>query len=183
MSRIGKKPIEVPKGVKVAINNGEVKVEGPKGKLSFRPHTLMKVSLEGSTVTVLRADDERLSRSLHGLTRTLVQNMLVGASVGFTRELDITGVGYRAEVKGKELHITLGYSHPVTYKLPDGITAAVTDDKKTHIVLSSANKELLGETAAKIRSFRPVNKDPYGLKGVRYSTEKPLQKEGKSGSK
>ncbi len=183
MSRIGKKPITVPAGVKVAIANGEIKVEGPKGKLSLRPHTLMKVSLEGSTISVTRPDDERLSRALHGLTRTLVQNMITGASQGFTRELDITGVGYRAEVKGKELHITLGYSHPIQYKLPDGVAATVTDDKKTHIVLTSANKELLGETAAKIRSFRPVNKDPYGLKGVRYSTEKPLQKEGKSGSK
>jgi len=183
MSRIGKKPIEVPKNVKVAVANGEVKVEGPKGKLSFKPHALVKVSLEGSSLVVTRTNEERLARSVHGLTRTIVSNMITGAANGFTRELDITGVGYRAEVKGKELHMTLGFSHPVVYKLPEGITAAVTDDKKTHIVLTSANKELLGETAAKIRSFRPVNKDPYGLKGVRYSTEKPLQKEGKSGSK
>jgi large subunit ribosomal protein L6 len=169
MSRIGKKPIEVPKNVKVAVANGEVKVEGPKGKLSFKPHTLVKVALEGSNIVVTRANDDRLARSVHGLTRTIVSNMIAGAANGFTRELDITGVGYRAEVKGKELHMTLGFSHPIVYKLPEGITAA--------------NKELLGETAAKIRSFRPVNKDPYGLKGVRYSTEKPLQKEGKSGSK
>ena len=183
MSRIGKKPIAIPSGVKVAIANGQVKVEGPKGKLSFTPHTLVKVALEGDTIIVSRPDDERTSRSLHGLTRTLVQNMVTGAATGFTRELDITGVGYRAEVKGKELHMTLGFSHPIVYKLPEGVTAAVTDDKKTHIVLTAANKELLGESAAKIRSFRPVNKDPYGLKGVRYSTEKPLKKEGKSGSK
>jgi large subunit ribosomal protein L6 len=183
MSRIGKKPVAVPKGVKVAIANGNIKVEGPKGKLSFTPHTLVKVTLEGENIIVSRPADDRLSRALHGLTRTLVQNMVTGTSTGFTRELDITGVGYRAEVKGKELHMTLGFSHPIVYKLPEGITAAVTDDKKTHIVLTAANKELLGESAAKIRSFRPVNKDPYGLKGVRYSTEKPLKKEGKSGSK
>lgn len=183
MSRIGKKAVEVPKNVKVVMNNGELKVEGPKGKLSFKPHTQIKVAIEGDTIVVTRPTEERISRALHGLTRTLVQNMVTGVEKGFTRELDITGVGYRAEVKGKELHMTLGFSHPVVYKLPEGITAVVTDDKKTHIVLSSASRELLGESAAKIRSFRPVNKDPYGLKGVRYSTEKPVKKEGKSGAK
>lgn len=183
MSRIGKKPIVVPKSVKVAIANGEVKVEGPKGKLSLKHHKLVKVSLEGEQVVVTRPNDERDSRSLHGLTRSLVQNMVTGVSDGFTRELDITGVGYRAEVKGKELHMTLGYSHPIVHKLPEGVTAAITDDKKTHIVLSGFNKELLGETAAKVRAYRPVNKDPYGLKGVRYSSERPIQKEGKSGAK
>lgn len=183
MSRIGKKAVDIPKNVKVAIANGEVKVEGPKGKLSFKPHAQVKVALEGDKIVVSRPTEERLARALHGLTRTLVQNMVTGVEKGFTRELDITGVGYRAEVKGKELHMTLGFSHPVVYKLPEGLTAAVTDDKKTHIVLTAASRELLGESAAKIRSFRPVNKDPYGLKGVRYSTEKPIQKEGKSGAK
>jgi large subunit ribosomal protein L6 len=183
MSRIGKKPIVVPKNVKVAVANGEVKVEGPKGKLSFKPHVAMKVSVEDGNIIIARPDDERLNRSLHGLTRTLVQNMIHGADKGFTRELDIQGVGYRAEVKGKELHMTLGFSHPIVFKLPEGIAATVTDEKKTHIVLNSADKMALGACAAKIRSFRPVNKDPYGLKGVRYSDEKPLQKEGKSGAK
>ncbi len=183
MSRIGKKPIAIPKGVKVAVANGEVKVEGPKGKLSFKPHTAMKVSVEGTNIVVARPDEERLSKALHGLTRTLVQNMVQGAEKGFTRELDIQGVGYRAEVKGKELHMTLGFSHPVVFKLPEGVTAQITDDKKTHIILGAADNMLLGATAAKVRSFRPVNKDPYGLKGVRYSTEKPRQKEGKSGAK
>ncbi|MDP2342663.1 MAG: 50S ribosomal protein L6 [Deltaproteobacteria bacterium] len=183
MSRIGKKAIAIPKGVKVAVANGEVKVEGPKGKLSFTPHTIMKVSVEGTNIVVARPDEERLAKALHGLTRTLVQNMVTGVEKGFTRELDIQGVGYRAEVKGKELHMTLGFSHPVVFKLPEGVTAAITDDKKTHIVLSAADNMLLGATAAKVRSFRPVNKDPYGLKGVRYSKEKPRQKEGKSGAK
>lgn len=183
MSRIGKKPVVIPKGVKVAVSNGEVKVEGPKGKLSFKPHQTMKVSVDGQNVVVARPNEDRLSKQLHGLTRTLIQNMVKGADRGFSRELDIQGVGYRAEVKGKELHMTLGYSHPIVYKLPEGVTAQVTDEKKTHIVLSAADNMLLGESAAKIRSFRPVNKDPYGLKGVRHSTEKPRQKEGKSGAK
>jgi large subunit ribosomal protein L6 len=183
MSRIGKKPLAVPKSVKVALQGGEVKVEGPKGKLSFRPHSLMTIKLEGSNLVVSRPNDERQSRSLHGLTRTLIQNMLTGAEKGFVRELDVSGVGYRVEVKGKELHMTLGYSHPVVFKLPEGITAQVTDDKKTHIVLSGADRQQLGATAAKVRSFRPVSKDPYGLKGVRYSDEKPREKEGKSGAK
>ena len=183
MSRIGKKTVVIPKGVKVAVSKGEAKVEGPKGKLSFKPHTAMKVTVDGSNVVIARPDDERLNKQLHGLTRTLIQNMVKGAEKGFSRELDIQGVGYRAEVKGKELHMTLGYSHPIVYKLPEGVTAQVTDEKKTHIILSAADNMLLGESAAKIRSFRPVNKDPYGLKGVRHSTEKPRQKEGKSGAK
>jgi large subunit ribosomal protein L6 len=183
MSRIGRKPIAVPKSVKVAVAGGEVKVEGPKGKLSFRPHAKMIIKLDGANLTVSRPDDERDSRSLHGITRTMIMNMMIGAEKGFTRELDINGVGYRAEVKGKDLHMTLGFSHPVVYKLPDGVTAQVTDEKRTHIVLSSADKNLLGATAAKVRSFRPVNKDPYGLKGVKYTEEKPIQKEGKAGAK
>jgi large subunit ribosomal protein L6 len=183
MSRIGKKPITVPKNVKIVVQGGEVKVEGPKGKLTFRPNAKIAVKVDGQNVTIARPDDERDSRSLHGITRTMVQNMLTGVEKGFTRELDINGVGYRAEVKGKELHMTLGFSHPVVYKLPDGVTAQVTDEKRTHIVLSSADKNLLGATAAKVRSFRPVNKDPYGLKGVKYTEEKPIQKEGKAGAK
>ena len=183
MSRIGKKPVAIPKGVKVAVHDGEVKVEGPKGKLSFKPHSTMKVSVDGANIVVARPNEDRLSKALHGLTRTLVANMVQGAEKGFTRELDIQGVGDRAEVKGTELHKTLGFSHPIVFKLPEGVSAKVTDDKKTHIVLDAADNMLLGTTAAKVRSFRPVNKDPYGLKGVRYSTEKPRQKEGKSGAK
>lgn len=183
MSRIGKKPVLVPKNVKVAVQNGEVKVEGPKGKLSFKPHKAITIKVDGSNIVLERKDDERDSRSVHGLTRTLVQNMVQGAEKGFTRELDVSGVGYRAEVKGKELHMTLGFSHPVVFKLPEGIAAQVTDEKRTHIVLSSADKQLLGATAAKVRSFRPVTKDPYGAKGVRYSDERVRRKEGKSGAK
>jgi large subunit ribosomal protein L6 len=180
MSRIGKKPILVPKNVKFSFANGEVKLEGPKGKLSFRPHALMKVELVGSEIIVTRADESREARALHGLTRTLISNDVVGVSQGFTRELDITGVGYRAEVKGKALHMSLGFSHPVIFNLPEGVTAAV-DEKRTHITLTAANKQLLGATAAKVRSFRPP--EPYGGKGVRYSDEVVKRKEGKSGAK
>ena len=183
MSRIGRKPIAVPKTVKVAIANGEVKIEGPKGKLSLKPHRAMRIKVDGTNIIVERIDEERTSKSVHGLTRTLLQNMVQGAEKGFTRELDISGVGYRAEVKGKDLHMTLGFSHPVVYKLPEGVTAQVTDDKKTHLVLSAADKQVLGATAAEVRSFRPVSKDPYGAKGVRYSNEKVRRKEGKSGAK
>ena len=188
MSRIGKKPILVPKNVKVAVSplsggGVEVKVEGPKGKLSFRPHRATTVKLDGGSIVVARVDDERTAKSVHGLTRTLIQNMVLGAEKGFTRELDISGVGYRAEVKGKDLQMTLGFSHPVVYRLPEGVTAQVTDEKRTHIVLSSADKQLLGATAAKLRSFRPVTKDPYGAKGVRFADERVRRKEGKSGAK
>ena len=147
MSRIGRKPIAIPKNVKVAVQNGEEKVEGPKGKLSFKPHAAMKVTLDGSNIVIERINEERMSKSVHGLTRTLVQNMVSGAEKGFTRELDISGVGYRAEVKGKDLHMTLGFSHPVVFKLPEGITAQVTDEKKTHIILGSPDKQVLGATA------------------------------------
>ena len=183
MSRIGRKPIILPKNVKVAVQNGEVKVEGPKGKLSFHPHKLMLVKVENGQVIVERADEERMAKSVHGLTRTLIANMVTGAEKGFTRELDISGVGYRCEVKGKELHMTLGFSHPIVFKMPEGVTAQVTDEKRTHLVLSCADKQTLGATAAKVRSFRPVTKDPYGAKGVRYSDERVKRKEGKSGAK
>ena len=180
MSRIGNKSIDVPANVKVATAGSEIKVEGPRGKLSMTLHPMMKVSLDGSTLTVERPDDSRKSKSLHGLSRTLISNMVVGVSTGFKRELDITGVGYRAEVKGDILNLTLGYSHAINYPLPKGVTAAV-DDKRTHITLECSDKQLLGSTAAKISSFRKP--EPYGGKGVRYSDERIRRKEGKSGSK
>lgn len=180
MSRIGKQPVTIPSGVKVSVTGRDVKVEGPKGKLAMSHHPMMKVSVEGDTVVVQRPDDSRKARSLHGLTRSLVNNMVVGVSTGFVRELDIQGVGYRAEVKGKVLNLTLGFSHPINYQLPEGVDAKV-DDRRTHITLSSANKQVLGAAAAKIRSFRPP--EPYGGKGVRYSDEVIVRKEGKSGAK
>lgn len=180
MSRIGRKPVALPDKVKVAVDNGEVKVEGPKGKLSMKAHPLIQVSVDGDSVVFQRPNDSREARALHGLTRALVNNMVVGVSQGFTRELEIQGVGYRAEVKGKTLNMSLGFSHPVEFPLPEGVAAAV-DDKRTRITLTSIDKQLLGATAAKIRSFRPP--EPYGGKGVRYSDEVVRRKEGKSGGK
>lgn len=180
MSRIGNQPIEVPEKVKVAILGHQVKIEGPKGKLSREMHPFIALKQEGNQIIVTRKDESNESKSLHGLSRTLVSNMIHGVIHGFVRELAITGVGYRAEAKGRELHMALGYSHPVIFKLPVEVTA-VTDAAKTAIKLESANKEVLGETAAKIRSFRPP--EPYRGKGIRYSDEVIKRKEGKSAGK
>jgi len=179
MSRIGKKPVTFPANVKVAVASGEVKVEGPKGKLAWKPHKAMTVKVTGNTVVVERADDTRESRALHGLTRALVQNMVTGVSTGFERKLLIEGVGYRAELKGKTLNMALGFSHQVDFPLPEGVTAEVID--KTQVILRGINKQLIGETAAKIRSIRPP--EPYGGKGIRYGDEVIKRKEGKSGGK
>jgi large subunit ribosomal protein L6 len=180
MSRVGKKPVAVPDKVKVTVSGQDVNVEGPKGKLSVTAHPMMKVELKDNQVIVSRPNESREARSLHGLTRALINNMVVGVSEGFKRELDVQGVGYRAEVKGKSLNMSLGFSHPVEFALPEGIKATV-DDRRTHITLEGVDKQLLGATAAKIRSFRPP--EPYGGKGVRYSDEVVRRKEGKSGAK
>lgn len=180
MSRIGKQPIDVPEKVKVAISGRQIKVEGPKGKLQRELHAAVTVKQEGAQLVVSRKDDSNESKSVHGLSRTLVNNMVHGVTHGFVRELAITGVGYRAEAKGREIHLALGFSHPVVFKLPDEVTAH-TDAAKTSIKLESINKEVLGETAAKIRSFRPP--EPYRGKGIRYSDEVIKRKEGKSAGK
>lgn len=179
MSRIGNKPIPLPSGVKVAMAGGEIKVEGPKGKLALVPHQMMKVTIGGDEVKVERPDDGRQAKSLHGLTRTLIANMIEGVSKGYERKLMIHGVGYRAETKGKSLSLTLGFSHGIEFPMPEGITAKVND--RTEVVLTGIDKQLLGATAAKIRSFRPP--EPYGGKGVRYAEEHIRRKEGKSGAK
>ncbi|MEI6806646.1 MAG: 50S ribosomal protein L6 [Myxococcaceae bacterium] len=180
MSRIGNQPIEVPGTVKVTLSGHLVKVEGPKGKLSRELHPFVTVKQEGNQLLVTRKDESTQSKSLHGLSRTLVNNMVHGVTLGFVRELNITGVGYRAEAKGRELHMALGFSHPVIFPLPAEVTAH-TDAAKTYIKLESINKEILGETAAKIRSFRPP--EPYRGKGIRYSNEVIKRKEGKSAGK
>lgn len=180
MSRIGRKPIPLPEKVTVVMEHGLIRVEGPKGRLSMKPHSLIQVEVDDGVVEVTRPNDSREARALHGLTRALVNNMVVGVSQGFTRELEVQGVGYRAEVKGDTLNMVLGFSHPVEFPLPAGVSAAV-DDKRTKITLSSIDKQLLGATAAKVRSFRPP--EPYGGKGVRYADEVVRRKEGKSGGK
>ncbi|WP_373047893.1 50S ribosomal protein L6 [Vulgatibacter sp.] len=178
MSRIGKRPIIVPDKTKVQINGNVVSAEGPKGKGNLTFGEGVELKLEGNTLTVTRESDEPKARSMHGLTRTIVSNLVEGVSRGFEKTLEITGVGYRAEVKGKELHLTLGYSHPVVFPLPEGVTAATP--APTRVVLGSWNKVLLGETAAKVRSLRAP--EPYKGKGIRYADETIRRKQGKAGA-
>ena len=176
MSRIGRLPITVPDGVKIAMDEKVVKVEGPKGKLEAAIPPGIEVKVDGKTVRVSRKAEERQLKALHGLARKLIANMVEGVSKGFTRVLEINGVGYRAEVKGSDLHIALGYSHPVIYPLPKGVSASV--ERQIIITLTSADRRLLGETAAAIRGFRPP--EPYKGKGVKYREEVIKRKAGKA---
>jgi large subunit ribosomal protein L6 len=176
MSRVGKAPVRVVQGVKVEIKDGTVRVEGPKGKLNHKLPSGVLVKVENGQVLVIRDEGVENAAALHGLTRTLIQNMVHGVSVGFTKELDIVGVGYRAATKGSTLNLTLGYSHPIDYELPAGVTAKV--ENNTHLVLSSADKILLGMVAAKIRSFKEP--EPYQGKGIKYTNEHIIRKQGKA---
>lgn len=178
MSRIGKKPIVVPGGVKVALSGRTVKVEGPKGRLEREMHDQVEIKIEADQILVA-PKDPAAGGALQGLSRTLIANMVEGVTKGFTKGLEINGVGYRAELKGTTLNLALGYSHPVEYALPKGVSAEV--DKQTKITLSGIDKELLGATAAKIRSFRPP--EPYKGKGIKYADERILRKAGKAGAK
>jgi len=179
MSRIGKQPIEIPSGVKVSINNQSVSVAGPKGTLSRIILDTVTLDLNDKFLTVSRVDDSINARAAHGLSRTLLSNMVVGVTKGFERALEINGVGYRAEVKGDILNLSLGYSHPINFQLPNGITVDV--DKMTKLLVKGIDKELVGQTAAKIRQFR--SPEPYKGKGVKYADEKILRKAGKTGKK
>ncbi len=180
MSRIGKAPIAVPSGVEVNISAGVVSVKGPKGALSREIPGEIIVRKEENTVLVERPDDSRQNRALHGLTRTLVANMVTGVTDGFVKELDIVGVGYRAEAQGSNaLKLALGFSHPVVVKAPDGVTFEVP--QPTRIVIKGINKEVVGQVAANIRSIRKP--EPYKGKGVRYLDERVMRKAGKTGKK
>jgi large subunit ribosomal protein L6 len=179
MSRVGKLPVKIPEKVKVAVDGNVVKVEGPRGKMAFPYNTKLKIEVAGAEVKVSRPDDSRDSKSLHGLTRKLVQNALAGVAKGYERVLEISGVGFKAEVKGKEINFTLGYSHPVVFKLPEGVTAEV-DAKQTRVVVRGVDKHLLGLTAAKIRALRAP--EPYKGKGIKYAEETVRRKEGKTGA-
>jgi large subunit ribosomal protein L6 len=177
MSRIGKQPIAVPTGVEVTIEDRRVVVKGPKGTLEHQIPATIQVSREGDELVVTRPDDERENRSLHGLTRTLVANMVTGVSEGFTRDLEIVGVGYRAIAQGPtKLELQLGFSHPVYVDAPEGITFDVP--APTRIVVAGADKQLVGQVAADIRKIRKP--EPYKGKGIRYSDERVLRKAGKS---
>jgi large subunit ribosomal protein L6 len=180
MSRIGKKPIEIPKGVEVTIDNRTIKVKGSKGELSWSYPEKIKVSVINGTIVVERASDSKLENALHGLTRSIIANMVTGVSQGYQRVVEIVGIGYRAQVMGNKLVFTLGYSHPIEFPLPEGIKASV-DAKQTQITLTGIDKGLLGQVAANLRFLRPP--DAYKGKGVRYSGERLKLKVGKTGRK
>lgn len=179
MSRIGKSPISIPNKVTVAIDGSHIAVKGPKGELSRVLPAAVTVEQEGETLLVIRRDESRSSRQLHGLSRTLVANMVEGVSQGFQRRLEIQGVGYRAQVQGRNLNLTVGYSHPVQIAPPEGIQLAV--ENNTNVIVSGFDKELVGNTAAKIREVRPP--EPYKGKGIRYAGEVVRRKAGKAGKK
>ena len=175
MSRIGKKPIDIPGNVRVVIEAGTVKVEGPKGKLSLNTHPRVEVCLDNKKVIVKRQSDLKLDKSLHGLTRSLINNMIKGVTEGFSKELEIIGVGFKAVLQGKQLVLNLGFTHPINYNIPEGIT--ITAPKPTSITVSGFDKRLVGQVAAEIRDFyRP---EPYKGKGVRYVGEYVRRKVGK----
>jgi len=179
MSRIGRKPITVPAGVEVKIDGTVVTVKGPKGTLTQTFHPNMKIELNGAELTVVRPDDEKQNRSLHGLTRTLLANMIEGVTNGFKKELEVNGVGYRVQKQGKQVIMNLGYSHQVIVEEIEGITLDVPDPN--HIVVNGADKQLVGQIASEIREKRPP--EPYKGKGIKYATEVIRRKEGKAGGK
>jgi large subunit ribosomal protein L6 len=175
MSRIGKQPIRIPQGVKVQVDGSTVRAEGPKGKLAQPVPAGLTPRVADGTVVIDRGSEERHVRALHGLARALVANMVNGVKDGFERKLEIVGIGYRAQMQGKAIQLALGYSHPIIFPLPDGITAEI--DKQTAITLRGADKALLGQTAAKLRALRKP--DPYKGKGIRYVGEVVRRKVGK----
>jgi large subunit ribosomal protein L6 len=177
MSRIGRKVIPLPKGVTVTVKDGFMAVKGPKGELKKALPAHVTVKVEGSEINIARDNDSQESRAFHGLARALLANMVSGVATGFERKLEVNGVGYKFEVAGDKLTMALGYSHPVVYPLPKGVTAKV--DKNT-LILAGVDKELLGQTAAKVRSFRAP--EPYKGKGVKYVEETIKRKVGKTGA-
>ncbi len=179
MSRIGKKPIEIKKGVTVEVKDGVIKVKGPKGDLIQTYDPRISIKVENNQVILERSSDEKQVRALHGLYRSLIQNMIIGTTEGYTRKLEIIGVGYRAEWKGRGLQLALGYSHPLFFIPPKDVKIEVP--QPTSIVVSGIDKQLVGQVAAKIRSFRPP--EPYKGKGIKYEGEVILRKAGKTAGK
>jgi large subunit ribosomal protein L6 len=178
MSRIGKKPIPIPKGVTVKVASDAVEVQGPKGTLRQRlPPGIVFAQEDGTLIAKLQREDNEL-RKFHGLARSLVANAVSGVAEGFKKELDIVGIGYRAELKGKQVHFALGYSHPIVFDIPNGID--ITIDKQTHITVTGADRQMVGQVAANIRQMRKP--DPYKQKGVRYTGEQLKKKVGKTGA-
>jgi large subunit ribosomal protein L6 len=176
MSRIGKQPIAIPAKVKVAVSGQKVSVEGPKGKLNLELHRRTGVKVDGDKVVVSRDGDDAEAKAMHGLSRALVNNMIKGVSEGFVKRLGIQGVGFKAAVQGKNVNLSLGYSHPLLYPIPDQIK--VTVEENTKLTIEGPDKQVVGQVAAEIRAFYPP--EPYKGKGVRYDDEKVVRKEGKT---
>ncbi|MFH1147630.1 MAG: 50S ribosomal protein L6 [Pseudomonadota bacterium] len=179
MSRIGKKPIPIPKDVKVEMADGSITIRGPRGALARPVHSLVETIIEDGDLVIKKKDDSSRTDALQGLTRALLANMVKGVSAGFTVDMEIVGVGYRVEQQGNQLVFNLGYSHPVNFALPEGISSKI--EKQTRLILEGIDKELLGLTCDRIRRLRPP--EPYKGKGVRYAKEKVRKKAGKTGSK
>jgi large subunit ribosomal protein L6 len=179
MSRIGRKPVTVPKGVTLQVQGNSVAVKGPRGELRRQLHPEMQLAFNNDQLTVGRPSEEKRHKALHGLTRTLVQNMVDGVSKGFSKSLEIQGVGYKAEAKPYGVNLIVGYSHPVKYEAPKGIK--ITVDNNTMVKIEGADKELVGQVAAELRSVRPP--EPYKGKGIRYVGEQVRRKAGKTGAK
>jgi large subunit ribosomal protein L6 len=176
MSRIGRLPVALAPNVKASFQQGFVQVEGPKGKLEVKVPKELQVAIDSSRIVVRRRGDTKRERELHGLTRKLIANVVEGVGRGFTRALEITGVGYRAEVKGKAIHLSLGYSHPIVYQLPPSVSVRI--DRQTQITLEGPDRQMLGTVAAQLRSLRPP--EPYKGKGVKYAGELIRRKAGKA---
>ena len=176
MSRIGKKPVQIPAGVEVTVNGNHIAVKGPKGQLEMDFYEKLTVEVEGAELTVSRPDDEREARARHGLTRALIHNMVLGVSEGFEKQLELAGVGYRVQQKGKNLEFSLGFSHPVIFEAPEGITFEVPDN--THVNVKGIDKQQVGQVAAEIRGKRPP--EPYKGKGIHYVGEHIRRKLGKA---
>ena len=179
MSRIGRLPVAIPSGVDVKIDGQTVSVKGPKGHLSRTFHENMKIGRDDGKISVQRADDTQVNRALHGLTRTLIANMVTGVTTGFAKDLEISGTGYRAVLQGKKLTLALGFSHPIEYRAPAGVK--LTAPQPTQIIIDGADKEKVGQVAAELRNLRPP--EPYKGKGIKYQGEVIRRKAGKAGGK
>jgi len=181
MSRIGKNPVPVPTGVTITIQGLEISVKGPKGELQMTVHPNMKVTMQDNQIIVERPNNVKENKALHGLTRSLINNMVIGVTEGFEKKLEILGVGYRAAINGPKLTLSLGYSHPIEFISPNGIIIEIDKNKKNLLSIKGTDKQLVGETAAKIRAFRKP--EPYKGKGIRYQGEYVRIKAGKAASK
>jgi large subunit ribosomal protein L6 len=179
MSRIGKKPVALPKNVTATLDGNRITVKGPKGELARTLHPAMQIAVQDGNVVVTRPSDENEHKALHGLTRTLVANMVEGVTTGFSKQLEIVGVGYKAEARPYGLQLALGFSHPVEYRAPKGIK--LTAPQPTTVVIEGADKEVVGQVAAELRSLRPP--EPYKGKGIKYAGEQIRRKAGKAGGK